>query len=118
MANLEKKIAQHQVILIDYLESLARSRNELPTATLEYQVIADTKRNHFQLTRLGWHERKYSFLVLMHLDIKGDAKVWLQLNNTEILVGEELEKRGIPKAEIVIGFKPEYMRPHTGYAAA
>lgn len=118
MANMAEKIKRHQHILIDYLDSLARSRNESPTATLEYQVIADLQRNHFQLTRLGWHERKYYFMVLIHLDIRPDGKVWLQQNNTEILVAEELEERGISKTEIVIGFRPEYMRPHTGYAVA
>lgn len=51
----------------------------------------------------------------IHLDIK-DEKIWIQINNTELDVGQDLVERGIPKEDIVIGFQPPYLRQYSGYA--
>jgi XisI protein len=104
------KIKSYQKILVSYLEELAKERNDAPGRRLEYQVLADQERNHFQLVRLGWIEHKYLHLVLMHFDIKPDGKIWFQLNNTEILADRELIARGVEKTDIVLGFQPEYAR--------
>ncbi len=112
------KIARYQSIITDYLESLAGLYNHMPGLKLEYQVIADRERGHFQLVKLGWFDRRYTHMVLLHFDVKPDGKVWIQLNDTEMLVGEELSQRGIAHSDIVLGFKPEYVRPYTGFAVA
>jgi len=39
-----------------------------------------------------------------------------ETHNTEMLAGGELEQRGIEKMDIVVGFRPEYLREATGYA--
>ena len=54
----------------------------------------------------------------MHFDVKVDGKVWIQLNDTEMLVADEIVDRGIAKEDVVLGYKPDYMRPFTGFAAA
>ena len=105
-------------LIIDYLTELGQSYTDNSQTELEYQVLADTSRGHFQLTRVGWLERKFYFLVLLHLDVRADGKVWVQQNNTEIQLGEELEKKGISPMDIVVGFRLAYMRPGTGYASA
>jgi len=43
----------------------------------------------------------------MHLDIKNE-KVWIQINNTELDIGQALVEMGIAKEDIVIGFQPVY----------
>ncbi len=112
-----QKIEKYQIILTDYLESLAAQRNNLPNIKLKYEVIADTKRNHFQLTRLGWHHHKFNFLVLIHFDLNPETgKVWIQQNNTEWLVADDLIDKGIPPTDIVLGFKPEYLRALSSFA--
>jgi hypothetical protein len=118
MEKVSSKIKLHQRILSEYLEDYARIRNDVPPSTLEYQVLIDIERGHFQVTRLGWHERRYYFMVLFHLDIKEDGKIWIQQNNTEVLIAEELVAKGIHKSDIVLGFRPDYMRPASGFAAA
>jgi hypothetical protein len=42
--------------------------------------------------------------------------IWLQHDSTDAEIAEELVERGIPKERIVLGFLPESVRPHTGYA--
>jgi len=118
MANVTDKISKHQHILTEFLEQLAQERNTALGGTPDCHVVADIRHHHYQLTRMGWHDRKYHFSVLIHFSIKPDGKIWIQQNNTEVLVGEELEKRGVSKQDIVVGFRPEYMRPATGYAVA
>lgn len=51
----------------------------------------------------------------MRMDII-NGKIWIQQNMTEIDLGEELVKRGVPKSEIVIGFFSPKMREYTEYA--
>ncbi len=113
-----EKIAKYSQILTSYLEALAEERNTALGSTADCHVVADTKNHHYQLTRIGWEGRKYYFVVLVHFSIKADGKVWIQQNNTEILVGSELEQRGVQKMDIVVGFRPEYLREATGYAVA
>ena len=53
--------------------------------------------------------------AFLHLDII-DGKVWIEHNGTEVPIGEELVAAGVPKSDIVLGYKPPDIRPHTGYA--
>jgi hypothetical protein len=43
-------------------------------------------------------------------------KIWLQENNTDIEVDEDLEEMGIAKDEIVVGFHHPSMRKYSDYA--
>ncbi len=105
-----KKVKKYQKILTAWLEEQAIERNTSLGNVLEYQVIADTLRNHYQLVRLGWLGERFVHFMLFQLDIKPDGKVWIQQNNTEMLFIRELVEKGIDKSDFVIGFRPEYMR--------
>ncbi|MBK8564361.1 MAG: XisI protein [Saprospiraceae bacterium] len=118
MENVTEKITNYSQILTTYLEALANERNTALGGTNDCNVVADTKNHHYQLTRIGWEGRKYYFAVLLHFSIKPDGKIWIQQNNTEILVGGELEQRGVEKMDIVVGFRPAYLREMTGYGVA
>lgn len=109
-------IAQYQEILSKYLQNLADERNSAIGNTLEYQVIIDVSGGHFQLVCMGWVGYKFVYQGLIHFDLKPDAKIWVQQNNTEILIDQDLAEFGIPKTSIVPGFKPESMRAMGGFA--
>lgn len=85
---------------------------------IEFQVITDTKNNHFQLVETGWYEKQFIHSVVFHFQIKPDGKIWLLANNTDMLVAEELVKKGVPASDIVIGFHPDIVRQFTGFAVA
>lgn len=116
MGTASNKLKRHQQVLIQYLEELAAKYNNALGNELEHQVLADEVRNHYQLTKLGWHQRRFYHSILLHFDIKPDSKIWVQVNDTEILIGPELVARGVAPKDIVIGFHPEYLREHTEYA--
>ena len=51
---------------------------------------------------------------MIHIDII-DGQVWIQANNTDRLIAEELVAAGIPAESIVLGLQPPDVRPHTAY---
>lgn len=112
------KLNQYPKILTAYLQEIAAERNSGLGNDMEYQTISDTGGGHFQLLRTGWHNERFIFQVLIHADIKPNGKVWVQQNITELPLGEDLQMRGIPKSDMVIGFRPEYLRRLSEYAVA
>ena len=102
------KIAVYQKFIINLLEEIAaRPYGNAPE--IEQQVIADLQRNHFQLINVGWHRGRFIFSPLLHFDIR-DGKIWVQHNDTEIEIGDELVARGVDHKDVVFGFIPENER--------
>lgn len=109
------KTIKYQQVIIDYLESVMP---EQPADDgVEYQLVCDTERHHYQIQKVGWRGDLYIHKILLHFDIK-NGKIWIQENRTEREVGDELLDLGIPKSDIVIGLQPPALRPLTGYAMA
>ncbi|HBE18727.1 MAG TPA: XisI protein [Cyanobacteria bacterium UBA11149] len=84
---------------------------------IETQIVFDTERNHYLLLRTGWDREHRVHYCTFHFDIK-DEKIWIQENNTDVEIGEELEEMGIPKQDIVVGFHPYYLRQYTQYSVS
>ena len=117
MDNLEKKIKKHQKVLTNYVEQLAKERNESLGSTGGYQAITDTKHNQFQLIHISWYERQFYFKVLLHFSIHPEtSNIWVQQNNTEIPLDIDFGNMGIPKSRLVLGFRPADMRELSGFA--
>ena len=111
------KIKQYQKLIISLLEEYASVKPANLTEH-EYQVIADTERNHFQLVSLGWHQNRFFHYVILHLDIKPDGKIWLQVNHTDWNIVDNLLENGVSKSEIVLGSILPNLRIHSGFATA
>ncbi|TFI50853.1 hypothetical protein BLD44_029445 [Mastigocladus laminosus UU774] len=47
-----------------------------------------------------------------------DGKIWIQRNGTEEGIAADLERAGIPKEHIVLGFRPPELRQYTDYGVA
>ncbi len=110
------KVKQYQDIIIAYLQEYAKIKPaNMPD--IDSYVIIDRENSHFQLLQSGWQDARYIFTVVFHFDIK-DGKVWFQRNITERDVVDVLMEKGIPREDIVLGFRPAYARPHTGFATA
>ncbi len=119
MDNIALKINKHQEILSQYIRKLAYDHNNALGNSMTYQSIIDLQENHFQLVRIGWYEQRFLYSVLIHLDINPKTgNIWIQQNNTEILLDVDLGKLGIPKNNLVLGFRPAEMRPYSDFAVA
>ena len=55
--------------------------------------------------------------IVAHFDII-DGRIWAQADNTNIGIVRELEAAGVPKHDIVLGFRHPDVRPLTDYAVA
>ena len=107
------KLTFHQQQVLTFLHMYKEDYRQDP-GDIDTQVIADLEGHHYLLLRVGWKQGRFYHYCLFHFDLKDD-KVWIQQNNTETLVGDELVALGIAKENIVLGFKPEAMRQHTGF---
>jgi XisI protein len=81
------------------------------------KAIFDDNANSYLLMTLGWDRKTRVHGCLIHIDII-DGKIWVQRDETEDGVTQELVAAGIPKEQIVLGFHPLDVRPYTGYAVA
>lgn len=87
-------------------------------SNVEAQTVFDTEQDHYQLVYVGWKRNGLrDFGCLIHLDIK-DGKIWIQYDGTEGGIAYKLVELGVPKQDIVLGFQPEEVRPHTEFAVA
>lgn len=84
--------------------------------TIKTELIIDRERDHYQLIDMGWDGPQRIYSVVMHFMIV-DGRVWVQQNATSEDIAEELVTKGIPRTDIVLGFYPAYIRPHTEFAA-
>ena len=103
----------------DIVERVLDPYTKIPYAhgQLTCEAIFDRQRQRFVLMTLGWDEDERVHHPLVHIDIVGD-KVWIQTDNTEHGIAPDLETAGIPKSQIVLGFRPVDVRQYTDYAVA
>lgn len=47
-----------------------------------------------------------------------DGKIWIQQDFTEEGLANQLVELGVPKTDIVLGFRTPYVREFTGFAVA
>ena len=111
------KIANYEKIIKELLEDYA-SVKPANLTTHEYQIIFDTQHHHYQLLSLGWQNNKHYYHVMLHLDIKPNAKIWLQANNTDWNIADSLTENGVPQSDIVLGTIAPNLRAYSGYAVA
>ena len=108
------KLKQYEQAILEILEEYS---TYLPSnlSEPENQLILDHEKRHYVLMSLGWEGTRFHYGPVMHFDIKA-GKIWIQATNTELDVGKALTDRGVPAADIVVGFQPEKYRAYTGYA--
>ncbi len=79
------------------------------------QTIFHHQQDNYILLAIGWHQQKRIYHSIVHTDII-NGKIWIQIDETEQGIANELVKAGIPKNKIVLGFHPLKIRQHTGFA--
>ncbi|MCY7331780.1 MAG: XisI protein [Pseudanabaena sp. CAN_BIN31] len=84
---------------------------------IEVTTVFDRESDRYLVLAIGWDNKHRVYGSSMQLDIK-NGKVWIQVNNTELDIGQELIDLGVAREDIVIGFQPPYMRQFSGYAIA
>lgn len=91
--------------------------NEQPQSDLENtEIVFDQEREHYLLVYTGWHDEERVYGCPIHISIK-NGKIWIQRDFTEEGIANRLVELGVPKTDIVLGFRSPYVRQFTGFAS-
>lgn len=101
------------------IENILTEYTKIPYAygDIQTETIFDRENDHYLLVNVGWNKSRRIYGSLVHIDII-NGKIWIQRDGTEDGMAKELVKAGITKEQIVLGFQPEDVRPHTEYAVS
>lgn len=98
------KSLTYQTIIIELLNRYGKAkRRQMPQ--VKKQILIDKENHHYVLLSVGWHKQRFLYMTAFHLDII-EEKIWIQCNNTDILLADELVCRGVAPNDIVIAFLP------------
>ncbi|MDJ0619078.1 MAG: XisI protein [Calothrix sp. MO_192.B10] len=103
-------------IIKNILKSHADYRAALPDG-YDSQVIFDDQRGQYLVLDIGWSGDKYLHATPIHISLIAN-KIWIQYDDTEEGVVSDLIEAGVPKEDIVLGFRHPRVRQHTGFAVA
>ena len=81
------------------------------------EVVFDRANDHYLLVNVGWRNDRRIHGSIVHIDII-NGKVWIQRDGTEHGMANDLVRAGIPKSEIVLGFRAPEVRQFTEFAVA
>jgi hypothetical protein len=109
------RITKYREVIVSILSDYA----QIPYAygNIETKKIFDKDKDHYLLVNVGWENEQRVYGCIIHIDII-DGKIWIQKDGTENGIVDELEKAGILKENIVLGFREPELRKFTGYASA
>lgn len=113
---MDTQITTYSAIITQWLNEFVTRMNGGRSS--EYETVTDCVHHHYQVIRMGWRNDVFEYNVVFHFQIKPTGKVWLLVNNTDLLATDDLIERGIPASDIVIGFLPDFMRTYSGFAVA
>ncbi|HET6384337.1 MAG TPA: XisI protein [Armatimonadota bacterium] len=104
----------------EIIKKLLREREQIARPFLppglELVCVFDDRSGCYGLLTLGWMKGERVCGDTLLLRIK-DGKVWVEDDQTDAPIAEDLVEAGIPPEEIVLGFQPQEMRAHMDFAA-
>lgn len=100
-------------IIKKLLQDHAQERSAMPDSYESYVIFDDAHKRYIVIDS-GWQDDYYLHTTPLHIDII-DRLIWIQCDDTEDGIADELIRAGIPKEKIVLGFRHPDVRPHTGF---
>ena len=93
-------------ILGDFADLLNRDRT---TKELDTVFLCDETNDLYMVYQIGWDRNKHISTPSIFIRII-EGKIWVEVNWTEIELGEELMELGVAKEDIRVGWVPPFMR--------
>jgi hypothetical protein len=105
----------------DLIERIILEYAAIPYAyepDLRQMPVFDRERGEYALIVVGWGtEGERVHYCLIHAAVR-DGLIWIEHDGSEEGIAADLERAGIGRDRIVLGFHRPEIRPHTGYAVA
>jgi len=109
------QVEKYQTYIQELMEEYVNSY-DYDDVQVEKELLFDTMRHRYQIVNVGWQGEQRIYGCVLHIDIK-DKKIWIQYDGTKINIAAQLMAKGVPKDDIVLGFRSGYKRQHsTGLA--
>lgn len=96
---MARTVTKYQQAVIELLTKYSK----IPYAhdDLVDETIFDHEAGRYLLITLGWQGGKRINAIVLHLDVH-DEKIWIQCNNTDQDIVQELAELGIPSNAILL----------------
>jgi hypothetical protein len=104
-----------------YRQIITRVLSDLAEASarddVEVLPLFDVAHDNYLLIDAGWRGVQRIHHIIAHLRIY-NGKIWVEADNTDAAIVQQLLDSGISKAEIVLAFHSPQKRPYTEFAVA
>ena len=104
---------KYQEIIKTILQKHAEYRAAIPDS-YDCQVLFDDERGGYLVLDIGWNGDKYLHATPIHINLIGN-QIWIQYDDTEEGIATDLLEAGIPKEDIVLGFRHPKVRQYTEF---
>jgi XisI protein len=104
---------RQRAAIIQVLSELAEMSNQGQES--ETLPLFDTERDNYALISTGWRGIQRLHHITAHMRI-ANGKVWVEADNTNVELVQQLLDLGIRKDEIVLAFYSRKKRPFTEFA--
>ena len=84
---------------------------------IEDKIVFQEEIGYYALMDLGWDGPSRVYGNILHFDVK-DGKIWIQHDGTEDGIVDFFLENGVPKTDIVLGFRAPELRQYTDFAIA
>jgi hypothetical protein len=110
-------VTNYAEVVRQILARVADDLRRIPKPDVETLLLEDARHTAFLLKRVGWHTGKRVNNTVMSARVR-DGKVWIEEDNTNLCLADELVRAGIPKSDIVLGFQAPEERHLGEFAVA
>jgi XisI protein len=111
------KLTYYKSVVLDLMNDIVKSF-ETASNPIKVQLIVDESHGQFLLYQNDWRNERRMYGAMLHLEVTSAAKIWLHHDGTDLVIAESLLEAGVPKEDIVLGFRAPVVRPDTGFAVA
>lgn len=108
-----EKLTQYRNIAQQVIDDYARYKPSC--GNIELSAVSD--RDHYFLVSFGWNGDRRVHSTILHLRIF-NGKIWIERDETEEGITQDLLDLGIPQADIVLAFYHPEDRKLTEFAIA
>jgi hypothetical protein len=104
-----------------YRQTITRVLSDLAEASTgddtEILPLFDAANDNYLLVAAGWSGIQRTHHIIAHLRLR-NGKIWVEADNTDVGIVQQLLDSGISKEEIVLAFYSPQKRQYTEFAVA
>lgn len=96
------KLTYHKNLLAELVHEWGNFGSTLEPK-IDTVIIADHVSGNYILMSVGWRHHKRIHFIVFHARLH-DGKIWIEKDNIDPSITEELLQRGVPREDVVFGW--------------